>query len=212
MTTARERYEQKTKVVTFRVSLEVFAELEEIKAKGGLSYSDLIKLGAGIGKQERMAKLAQISGLEERLAELNTAVDQKEIELDRFLAEERARRLEELNREMEAFRLFNHGWSPEEAAEKLAIPQKTTARYYKEWGEEKENRQTFERYLVIKCLKKHIDKVQEQITWCRIIPTSQKHLPELEKQMASLQQLLRDPSKISQGDKRWLIAEYSSQV
>lgn len=212
MTTARQRYEQKTKVVTFRVSLEVFAELEEIKAKGGLSNADLIKLGAGIAQDEVRARLARISGLEERLTELRAAVDQGEVEVGRFLAEEKARRLEELNRELEAVRLFNHGWSPEEAAEKLAIPQKTTARYYKEWGEEKENRRTFEKYLVIKCLKKHIDKVQEQITWCRMLPLEKKHLPELEEQMAGLQQLLRNLSRINQGDKRWLIAEYSSKV
>ncbi len=212
VTAARQRYEAKTKVITFRVGKEVSAELEEIKAKGGLSYTDLIKLGAGMGRQEIMAKLAQISGLEERLAELSAAVDQKETELDRFLAEERARRLEELNRELEAFKLFNHGWSPEEATEKLAVPKQTTVRYFKEWGKEKANRQAVERYLVIKCLKKHIDHIQEQITWCRMLPLEKKYLPELEEQMAGLQQLLRDPSKISKGDKRWLIAEYSSKV
>lgn len=212
MVTARERYEAKTKVITFRVSLEVAAELEEIKAKGGLSYTDLIKAGAGIGKQEIMAKLAQISGLEERLAELSAAVDQKEIELDRFLAQERARRLEELDSEMKAFRLFNQGWTPEEAAEKLGLPKKTASGHFETWAKEKGDRRVIERVLLTKCLKKHIHRLQEQITWCRFLPTYEKNVPELEEQMAGLQQLLRDPSEISKGDKEFLIAEYASQV
>jgi len=44
MTTARERYEDKTKVVTFRVPREVHKELEAVKARTGLSNADLIRL------------------------------------------------------------------------------------------------------------------------------------------------------------------------
>jgi len=64
MTTARERYEKKTKVVTFRVHQEVYDQIEEIKAKTMLSNADLMKLGAGIAQGEIKAKLADISGLE----------------------------------------------------------------------------------------------------------------------------------------------------
>jgi hypothetical protein len=45
MTTARERYEKKTKVVTFRVSQEMAREIAEMKTNTGLSNADLIKLG-----------------------------------------------------------------------------------------------------------------------------------------------------------------------
>ena len=45
MTTARERYEAKTSVVTFRVPKELYDELEKVKKETGLSFTDLIKLG-----------------------------------------------------------------------------------------------------------------------------------------------------------------------
>ena len=212
MTTARERYEQKTKVVTFRVSLKDYDYLEEIKTKGGLSNSDLIKLGAGIAQQEIMAKLAEVSGFKNRLAELNSDVEQKEVEISQFLDEERARRLEELDTEMNAFRLFEQGWTPEEVAEKLALSKKNAFGYLENWAKEKGDREAIEKVLVTKCLKEHIRKVQRQIVWCQMLPLEQKHLPELDKQMDGLQQLLRDPSKISKDDKQWLITEYSSQV
>ena len=64
MTTDKKRYEQKTKVVTFRVSNEIYDQIEDAKAKTGLSNADLIKLGAGIAQEEIKAKLAELSGLE----------------------------------------------------------------------------------------------------------------------------------------------------
>ena len=63
MTTARERYEKKTKVVTFRVSQEMAREIADMKTNTGLSNADLIKLGADIGREEIKTKLAQITSL-----------------------------------------------------------------------------------------------------------------------------------------------------
>jgi len=77
MTRARERYEAKTRVVTFRVTKEVFNQIEEVKAAGGLSYGDLIKLGAGIASEEIRAKIAEASGLEARLSQLKAAIEGK---------------------------------------------------------------------------------------------------------------------------------------
>ncbi len=184
MTTARERYEAKTRVVTFRVSLEVYKELEEIRAKGGLSYTDLIKLGAGIAQQETKAKLAAISGLEERLAELSSSVEREHQKLNESLAEERRRRLEELNLKIEAFKLFDRGWSIEQVSFKLDLPQEKTYRYFLEWGEMRKDRRALERELLRACLKKHIDRLQEQRTWAHILPSTPKEqLEKLERQI-----------------------------
>jgi hypothetical protein len=212
MTTARERYETKTKVVTFRVSSGIYDELEEIKTKGGLSYSDLIKLGAGIAQQEIMAKLAEVIGFKNRLAELTSAIERKEAEMNQSLDEERARRLKELDSEMGAFRLFEQGWTPEEAAEKLGLTKKTASDYFENWAKGKKDKQITQRILLVKCLKKHIEYVRQQISWCQLLPIYKEHLPELEEQKVGLQQLLADPAKISKEDKQWLLTEYSSQV
>lgn len=214
MTTARERYEQKTKVVTFRVSLKDYNYLEEIKTKGGLSNSDLIKLGAGIAQEEINAKLAELSGLEDRLAELKASVREEQHRLSESLDEERRHQLEELATEMKAFKLFEQEWSPEEVAERLGLPKATAFDYLENWAKGKKDKQITERILLVKCLQKHIRHVQEQIRWYHLFPWqyNENLLNELEEQMEGLQQLLVDPSKISKGDKQWLLTEYSSQV
>lgn len=109
-------------MVAFRVSLEVYKELEKIKAMGGLSYADLIKLGAGFAQDEIKANLAQISGLENRLAELSSAIEREQQRLNESLDEETRRRLEELDLEIKAFKLFDRRWSIEQVSFKLAFP------------------------------------------------------------------------------------------
>src|SRR4030066_343485 len=70
MTTARERYEARTKVVTFRVSQELYHELQKIKAESGLSFADLIKMGAGIARDKIEAKIEEIHNLQGKLEQL----------------------------------------------------------------------------------------------------------------------------------------------
>jgi vacuolar-type H+-ATPase subunit I/STV1 len=86
MTTARERYEAKTRVVTFRVSQKEYQQLEEVKAKTGQSNADLIILGAGIAREKRKAKLTEASELENRLAQLKAAIRETQRQVDRTLA------------------------------------------------------------------------------------------------------------------------------
>jgi len=121
MTTARQQYEQKIKVVTFRVHQEVYEQLEEVKARTGLSNSDLMKLGTGIAREEMKAKLANISGLEDKLAELESSVTREEQSLRESLSEERKHRLGELGKEMKVFKLFDRGWRVETVSYKLGI-------------------------------------------------------------------------------------------
>jgi len=122
MTTSRKRNEKKTKVVTFRVADEMYDQIEDTKVKTGLSNADLIKLGAGISQGEIKAKLAELSGLDRRLAQLKVAIRQTQQELDKVIAQERKRRLAELDTEIEVFKLFDQGWTLVAVSFKMGIP------------------------------------------------------------------------------------------
>lgn len=214
MTTARERYEQKTKVVTFRVSLKDYDYLEEIKAKSGLSYADLIKLGAGIAQEEIKAKLADISGLKGRLAELKSSVEQEQQGLSESLDKERRRWLKELDTEMKVFKLFDRGWRVETVGYKLGIPQGTARHYFMEWARERKDKQAIERELLGRCLKKHINRLKEQKAWAafRYGRSAKEDLERLGKQLEDCWHLLSAPEEMSKEDKEFLIAEYSSNL
>jgi len=214
MTTARQRYEQKTKVVTFRVRQELFDQLEEVKAGTGLSNTDLIKLGAGIAQEEIKAKLADISGLESRLAELKSSVEQEQQRLSKSLNEERKRRLKELDTEIKAFKLFDRGWRVETVSYKLGIPQATARHYFKEWSKERKDKQAAEMELLSRCLKKHIDRLDEQRVWAgfRYGRSAKEDVERLQKQIDDCWRLLSTPEQMGREDREFLIAEYSSKV
>ena len=100
MTTARERYEAKTKVVTFRVSHELYDDLEEIRGKADLSFADLIKLGAGIAREEIEKKLSEVSELQDQLAELRKTIRQDQKTLESFIETTRKEQLAKLERRL----------------------------------------------------------------------------------------------------------------
>ena len=75
-------------MVTFRVSSEIYDQVGGAKVKTGLSNADLVKPGAGIAQEEIKAKLAEASGLENRLSQLKAAVRQTEQQLNKALTEE----------------------------------------------------------------------------------------------------------------------------
>ena len=213
MAGARERYEQKTKVITFRVNVGVYTELEEIRSKGGLSYADLIKAGAGIAGQEIMNKLAQISRLERRLAKLGSAVEEKEEELKRLVHEERAHQLQQLDNEMVAFKLFDRQWSVEQVKFKLGISNQKASHYFQQWANERNDRRAVRREMLIGCLKEHIRELKSNRTWAHVLTsTPQKTVEELDSQIEYYQHLLSTPSRINQADRRFLLAEYSAKI
>jgi hypothetical protein len=133
MTTARERYEAKTKVVTFRVSQELYEDLEEIRGKAGLSFADLIKLGAGITREEIQKKLSEVSELQARLAELRKAIRQEQKTLDAFIDTTKKERLAKLEQQYKGYTLFDAGWDAEEVRFKLGISKAEASRHFKEW-------------------------------------------------------------------------------
>ena len=213
MTTARERYEQKTRVVSFRVSSEVFDQLEQVKAGTGLSNTDLIKLGAGIAQGEIKNKLAKASGLECRLAELRSSVPQEQQRLNEFLDAQRRRRLEQLDVQMRAFKLFDRRRSVEEVSFGLGIPQTEAFHHFQEWAKERKDKRAAERELLRACLKKHIERLKERMSWARLLPSTPKErLEELEEEIDYCQYVLGTPSKINKEWREFLIAEYSSKV
>ena len=214
MTTARERYEAKTKVVTFRVAHEEYHQLEEVKVKTGLSNADLIKLGAGIAEAEIKAKLTEASGLESRLAQLKAAIRRAQQELDRYISEERKRRLAELDKQIEAFKLFERGWGLEEASFKLAIPQPKAFDYFQEWSEERKEKQAAERELLRACTRLHIQTLKDRIAWLAFRPPDsyQDELKEIQMQIHHCQHLLSAPGEINTEWRELLLAEYSAKV
>jgi len=212
MTTARERYEAKTKVVTFRVDRELFHRLEEVRAKTGLSYGDLVKLGAGIADEEIRRRLTEVNGLESRLAELNKAIQQTQQDLESYVAEEKKRRLAELGTEMEAFKLFDLGWGLDEVSLKLGINHDTAYHYFQNWGEVRNEKQAMEREFLNECLRKHLDVLKQRRHWCRVLPGYSKQLEGVQEEIDYCQHLLEAPSEIDDDWKAFLRAEYSRQI
>lgn len=210
MTTARERYEAKTKVVTFRVPLQLYQEIQNIKAESGLSFSDLIKLGAGKAKAKIEAKIAQSNNLEAKLVELNEAVEAGKKRLAEGALKEKAEQLAALSREIGVFRLFDSGWTIEEVSLKLGISKNDSYERFKEWGQLREERQAVQDELVKRCLRNHIGRLQEQILWPS--PQSvwrQDSQDGAKRQLAYYRQMLIHPAKLTEEDRAFLVAEYS---
>ncbi len=208
MTTARQRYEAKTKVVTFRVRLGVFDQVEEIKARTGLSNADLIKLGAGIAEEEIRNKLGQISGLEAKLANLRRAIDDEE----RRLNEERQRQREEIEKEIKAFKLFSAGWGVDETAFRLGISKAIAGKFFEEWAGMVGDKEAAKQELLRGYLKKHLAKLKSRRVWINLLPSyTQKNREELEEQIDYYGYLLSHPSEINEEWVEFLIAEYSGK-
>lgn len=213
MTTARERYEQKTRVVTFRVSNEIFNQLEDIKAKSGLSNADLIKLGAGIAQEEIKAQLAEVTELERRLAELRSTLDEKRRRLKESIDEERKRKLEELDLEVAAFKLFDRGWDTEQVGFKLGLSYKAAFRYLQGWSDMRKDKCILERELLRARLKMHIDRLEHTLSWVRLFPSTPKgQVDELVRLIDECQHMLITPSRISKDVEEFLLAEYLDSV
>ena len=104
MNTARERYEAKTKVVTFRVSQELYAELKRVQAKSGLSFADLVKLGADIAREEIEDKIEEINNLQGRLKQLREEEQAGKQTVADMIEKEKQAQHQKLERDLEIFR------------------------------------------------------------------------------------------------------------
>lgn len=208
MTTARQRYEAKTKVVSFRMLLEELGHIEKTKAKSGLSNADLMKLGAGIAEEEIKKKLAQMSGLEAKLAKFRQAIQNEE----QTLNQERERRRKELDKEIKAYRLFSAGWGVSETALKLGITEERARGLFEEWAEVVEDKEAARQELLRGYLKKHLEKLKGRRLWMLMLPSyTEKDRAELEEQIEYCGYLLSHPAKVSKESEQFLITEYSTK-
>jgi len=164
MNTDRERYEAKTKVVTFRVSQELYAELKRVQVESGLSFADLIKLGAGIAREEIEDKIKEINHLQERLKQLREEEQAGKQMVADMTEKERQAQHQKLERELEIFRLFDLGWSIEEVDFKLKMGRRALSKYFDEWAEMRGEREKLQEELLKRCVRRHISVLTEQIT------------------------------------------------
>ena len=205
MNTARERYEAKTKVVTFRVSQELYAELKRVQAESGLSFADLVKLGAGITQEEIEDKIEEINNLQGRLKQLREDEQAEKQTVADMIEKEKQAQHQKLERELEIFRLFDLGWSIEEVDYKLRLGRREVSKYFDEWAEKRGEREKLHEELLKKCLYNYILSLQENIRY-RLVGHATE---EAKQQLEYYRRMLANPSKLTEEEKTLLIADYS---
>ena len=212
MTTARERYEARTKVVTFRVSEELYEDLERIRNEAGLSFADLIKLGAGIAREKIEQKLAEISHLKAQLTELRKSIRNEQKTLDESINKQRKEKIAKLEHDYLIYQLFDAGWSTEEVSFKQRITQEEAYEYFKQWGKLRKQQQAIHKELLKRCLKKHVSRLDEQIMWAKFRGCKPAELEEPQKQLDHCRRRLSDLSQLTEEEKSFLISEYAHLV
>ena len=205
MTTARERYEAKTRVVTFRVSQKLYEDLEGIRGKASLSFADLIKLGAGIGREEIEKKLSEASELQAQLAELRKTIRQEQKTLDAFIDTTKKEQLAKLEQQYQIYTLFDAGFSTDEVRFKLKMGKDEVYRHYKEWGKLRGEMEKLQIELLEKCLQNYITTLREYIRY----HATGRALEEAEQRLEHSRRMLMDPSRLTEEEKALLIADYS---
>ena len=205
MTTARERYEAKTKVVTFRVSQELYDDLEEIRGKAGLSFADLIKLGAGIAREEIEKKLTEVSELQDQLAELRKTIRQEQKTLESFIETTRKEQLAKLERQYQIYTLFDADYSTDEVRFRLKIGKDEVYRHFKDWGNLRGEKEKLQTELIKKCLHNYVTSIREAIQY-RLVGRASD---EAQQRLEYYQGILADPSKLTEEEKAFLIDNYS---
>ena len=205
MSTARERYEAKTRVVTFRVSQEIYEELEKIREGANLSFADLIKLGAGIAQEEIDRKLSEASELQEQLTELRKMVQQEQKKLDSFIETTKKEQLAKLEQQYQIYTLFDADYSTDEVRFKLKIGKDEVYQRFKEWGKLRGEREKLQTELLKKCLHNYIISIQENIQY-RLTGRASE---EAQQRLNYYQSMLTHPSKLTEDEKVFLIDNYS---
>ena len=205
MSTARERYEAKTRVVTFRVSQELYEDLEEIRKEANLSFADLIKLGAGIAREEIEKKLSEITKLQTQLTELRMTIRQEQKTLDAFIDTTKKEQLAKLEQQYQIYTLFDAGYSTDEVRFKLKMGKDKVYRHFKEWGVLRGEREKLETELLKKCLQNYILSLRENIQY----RLTGRALEEAKQQLEYYHRRIVDPSLLTEEEKTFLIANYS---
>ena len=205
MTTARERYEAKTKVVTFRVSQEIYEELEEVRKEAELSFADLIKIGAGVAQEEIEKKLTEVSKLESQLVDLRKSIRDEQKTLDAFIKTAKKEQLARLEQQHKIYTLFDAGFSTDEVRFKLKLGRDDVYRQFKEWAKLRREKEKLKTELLKKCLHNYIMSIRETIQY-RLVGRASD---EAKQRLEYYQGMLADPSKLTEDEKALLINDYS---
>ncbi len=205
MSTARERYEAKTKVVTFRVSNELYEELEDIREDADLSFADLIKLGAGIAREEIDEKLDEIDELKDKIDELRETVKTEQKQLDYYKETAQKEMMNNLEKQYKIYTLFDVGYSTDEVRFKLKLGSSEVFKHFKEWTELRGERKKLQIELLRKCLNNYLVSVRENIRY----RLSGRRAEEAKQYLDYYQAKLADPSKLTKNEKTFLINNYS---
>ena len=205
MTTARERYEAKTRVVTFRISNELYEELEGIREGANLSFADLIKLGAGIAREEIDEKLSEINELQKQLAELRKAFKKEQKQLDMFKENATKEILSKLEQQYKIYTLFDAGYGTDEVRFKLKIGGSEIYQHFKEWGKLRDEKEKLQIELLRKCLNNYLASMQENILY----RLSGRKAEEAQQCLDYYQGKLADPSQLTEDEKAYIINNYS---
>lgn len=204
METARDRYEAKTKVVTFRVASELYEELSRIRVDSGLSFADLIKLGADIATTEIEEKLSEIGILQQRADELRQQVQSGKKAAEETINQERHRRLQKLDREMAAFRLFDLGWDVMETRQKLNMGRDEVSAYFTDWANMRGEREKVQEELLRKCVNEHIGILMTHIA----MRASHKETEGLNGQLRRCRYLVMHPSEATDEEKTFFLTQF----
>jgi len=205
MSTARDRYEARTKVVTFRVSQEFYNQLKNVQTESGLSFADFVKLGARIARDEIRAKIEEIHNIQGRLEQLREVEQAEKQLIGDTMAKEKQARLQKLERQIEVFRLFELGWVIEEVMLKMGMGRGEVSNYFNEWAEMRGEREKLQAELLKKCLHNYIVCLQENIRY-RLVGRATE---EAKQQLAYYRRMLANPSELTEEEKTLLIADYS---
>jgi len=202
--TARDRYEAKTRVVTFRVASELYEELSKIKSDSGLSFADLIKLGADIATAEIEEKLTELGILQQKVEELRLQVQSAKKAAEATVKQERQERLQKLDREMEAFRLFDLGWDVEETRLKVGMGRDEASARFTEWAAMRGEREKVQEELLRKCVNDHIGILMTHIA----MRASRKETEELNGQLRRCRYLVMNPSRATEEEKNFYLGQF----
>ncbi|MFP3976022.1 MAG: hypothetical protein ACOC6S_03730 [Chloroflexota bacterium] len=157
---------EETTVVSFRIGKTDCQKLKRVKHDTGLSFADLVLMGAGIADQERRSKIAEHDGLEQRLSKAKIAAERAEREAEQAGAAERERRLATVDTELRAFELFSVGWSADQVAFELGLDPGDVYEFLKRWGEKRGQQEKVDVAMIRACARQMYREWEQSELYC----------------------------------------------
>lgn len=204
MATVRKKKGANTRVIAFRVTKDLFDELKKLKAESGLSFTDLIKLGAGIDTDKIDAKISRATGLDEKIENRERELQAIEQKLEDLTTRGMQEVTEKLEKAYQVFLRFKLGWRKEEVKLLFGVSDAEVSQYFNQWCTMTGQSEKIQEERLKKCLKRHIVFLQEQILW----RACGQELEGAKRQLAYYRRLLINPSQMTEEEKELLFAKY----